>query len=266
MLDFDAKHIWELFLESKNPLGILYHYTSLHNVVDIVESDKFLLTFASGANERLTKGKKMFYLSTTRTPVGQYGYPYYKGNIQILIVLDSGKLSQKYKIVPIDYWGRQQFRKDEAEERVLSETDEIPASPYIKEIRIYIPEEYNLAERGESTLLRKLRDSRMPTKIWNNINGFITGRGKDVTNRYFKRYDEEFFERINWLSQDVPEKDVYYEWEGFKTDIHNNLRSKLPTYRKAFTELSRLIKKNKVNSLSDLILKKIKDSKQNHIK
>lgn len=260
MLDNDSLHIWELFLESKNPLGVLYHHTSLNNVVDIIESDKFYLTFASGANERLTKGKKMFYLSTTRTPVGEYGYPYYKGNIQVLIVLDSGKLAQRYKIVPIDYWGRQVFKKDEAEERVLSETDEIPASPYIKEIRIYIPEDYDLTQRNESYLLRKLRDSRMPVKVWDSLDKFITGRGKDVTDRYFKRYDEEFFNTIKWLSLDNPPKRDYYEWEGFKTDVHNNLKSKLPAYRNAFKQLSILIKKNNVKSLNELILKKIKQS------
>lgn len=261
MLDLDTQVIWKTFLESKNPLGILYHYTHLSNLADIVESDKFNLTFASGANEKLTKGKKMFYLSTTRTPVGEYAYPYYKNDIQILIVLDAGKLSRKYKIVPIDYWGRQEIKRDEAEERIVSEKDEIPASPYIKEVRIYIPENYDLSERNESRYFRLLIDSRIKIKIWDNLNYFLTGRGKEVTERYIcKRYDEEMFDGIKWLSSDIPPDNYYYDWKRFKKSIHNNLKSKIPIFRKAYQELANLIKKNKVRSLDELIKKKVKES------
>lgn len=117
--------------------SIYYHYT--YALSDILSSNVFELSNAllKPAEARfLPKGfDKPYYLSMSRNPSGSY-----KGNQ--LLVLDGDRLSQKYQIVPTNYWGTRVGPRSEMEDRLWSKEPIIPnAKSYIKEIHLHVPKE-----------------------------------------------------------------------------------------------------------------------------
>jgi hypothetical protein len=275
MFDIDGGLIYEkylLALESRAIGDTLYHKTELSYILDMLFENRINLTFSSGADEKYTKGKKFFYLSCARSMTSEYIYKYLnKDNFSSVLVLDGHKLSLNHQILPLDYWGPS-FGKDEMEDRVLSDKPSIEnAIDYIKEIRLYIPPDYNVFENEQmSSNIRNLRrfSKSVNIKIYDKLQNYILGKGSSIESRYYKDYNKDFRERLEWLSQDIPEElpyDYYEisEWSGFLTHIHNIKNDKNPENRKQLVLLQSLIKRNKVSGINELIKKKINDYKKN---
>lgn len=115
---------------------VVFHHTGLKNAADIVKADRFKLTptFKTKADsEASTKRRKLFFLSTARSRTGDY---HQRASVGVLFQLDGKKLSQRYAGAPVDYWGSS-WNKDEMEDRVYSDTNEIPAKAYITQIEIH---------------------------------------------------------------------------------------------------------------------------------
>lgn len=120
---------------------ILYHYTNLHALDNILSNNKFRLSSFVGTSSEMdhAKGGKYFYLSTTRHKLG--GYNLSPSDSGVMLVLDGRKLSQRYSGNPIDYWGADwnigKPEQKEAEDRIYHDKLYIEkASTYIKEIHI----------------------------------------------------------------------------------------------------------------------------------
>ena len=125
---------------------VLYHVTGTDKLVDILRQDRFVLAFASGANNPGKPNEHFYYMSAMRVPSGGY-----RGKGDVVLVLDGQKLGQRYKGSPMDYWGPE-WRKtadknqidrapyDEAEDRVWAREPIIPkAHQYIQEIHFVVP-------------------------------------------------------------------------------------------------------------------------------
>lgn len=127
----------KLFL-SLSATSVLYHLTSQTNAINILKTNEFQLKPADGTDseEDINTG---YYLSTTRSRVGSY-VTRNISNSSVLLVLDGTKFSHRYKIKPVDYWQvvdsspEMRTQSDETEDRVLSKTPKIKASPYIREV------------------------------------------------------------------------------------------------------------------------------------
>jgi len=155
---------------------IVYHLTNLGSLADIIDSNKFRLPLSSSTSAEVAMGvHKLFYMSLARNPSSGYISDKGEGNVilknQPLLVLDGAKLSQRYKIVPVEYWGVKNGRQGsgpnsrgkEQEDRLFSDQQFIPdAISYIKEIRIIL--DPKIDER-ESSRLRKLYLALSKTNI-----------------------------------------------------------------------------------------------------
>lgn len=104
---------------------IVYHATDYDSAVSIIESDRFKLTPAFSSKHEA--GSKMFYLSTTRSRIGEYR----RGDFIAMLKLDGRKLSERYKGGAFNYGGGKLFR-DELEDRLWSD------SPYLENAGSYI--------------------------------------------------------------------------------------------------------------------------------
>ena len=84
----------------------LYHYASIGPALKILQTKRFELSSATGnkAEEIWAKKGYEFYLSTTRSKVGDYHVRPYKSGV--MFNLDGRWLSQRYPVKPIDYWER----------------------------------------------------------------------------------------------------------------------------------------------------------------
>lgn len=122
---------------------ILYHSTSLYNVLSILKNNRLRLSPDLGAESEsgLRKKNKIYYMSFARSKMGDYHSPSeHAGNLSLL-VLDGRQLKQDgFSGAPVDYWGW--GNKDEMEDRLYSK------SPYIEDAAKYITEIHTFFKRG----------------------------------------------------------------------------------------------------------------------
>lgn len=132
--------IWEDEHIEEGATSVLYHYTSGRPALKILQTGEFELTSSYGnkSEEKITPPGYPYYMSTTRSKVGDY-HVRYPGSHAVMFVLDGNKIAQRYKVKPVDYWERMwasdesNQRTRESEDRVYSKTPTIPADS-IKEI------------------------------------------------------------------------------------------------------------------------------------
>lgn len=119
--------ITDILLESAS--NIVYHFTSYNNALKILKHNTLALSpfLAKEAERMVIDTTKLFYLSTARSKLGNYGQNNYS---MVAFVLDGRKLSQRYSAKAVDYWGTP--KTSEMEDRILSN------KPYIKDANQYI--------------------------------------------------------------------------------------------------------------------------------
>lgn len=127
-----------LILESLSET--VYHYTHLKKLLNILKTNKFNLTTSFGQDsDDLSTKNKNYYMSFTRSRIGQFHYPQYKSGSQaVILVIDGKKLSNTYEGKPVEYWQFGRQLKNEMEDRLFSNKPEIDnATSYIKEIHTF---------------------------------------------------------------------------------------------------------------------------------
>lgn len=110
----------------------LYHSTRLFNAAKILNSGYFVLAASTGtpSERQFQKPGKFYYLSTTRSKVGDYTLHNYHID-GVVFNLNGNWLNQHYTSAPVDYWERSWERSggtrtSEAEDRVYSTEPTIP--------------------------------------------------------------------------------------------------------------------------------------------
>ncbi|MDP3987022.1 MAG: hypothetical protein Q8P81_02235 [Nanoarchaeota archaeon] len=128
---------WKKFINEATS-DIAYHITSVDLLYKILKTDRFMTSIAKGRDSDEEQNKNRdYYLSLARSKMSKYFRN--PSSFQTIIVLDGQKLSQKYKIVPVDYWGPRFPDSDEMEDRVLVNSPYIEkASDYIQEIHVVV--------------------------------------------------------------------------------------------------------------------------------
>ena len=121
-------------------MSVLYHLTDITAAINIISKNRFELKPSEGtvAEDRLSSGA--YYMSTARST--QSSYMKSTGPYSVILKLDGAKLSQRYRIRSVDYWGsnegsnpasKLQHRQlsNEMEERVFSASPNIPSVKYV---------------------------------------------------------------------------------------------------------------------------------------
>jgi hypothetical protein len=132
---------------------ILYHFTYIRNLVNILKQNEFHASTNIGSPSDLNTSRgKFFFFSATRSRGGEGKVAGY-GRSPVKIVLDGKKLNQRYKGFPVDYWQYSSKESDwsdkadyinalkskELEDRIVLDKPTIPnASDYIIEIHVSI--------------------------------------------------------------------------------------------------------------------------------
>lgn len=223
----------EIESSTKTTAGIspvLYHITSLHNAVNILEEDRFNLRFAYSADDLSKPKNKLYFFSAMRVPSGGF-----REQGEVTLVLDGSKLSQKYKGSPVDYWG-ESFRKaaeesksdptryDETEDRIWNTDPTIPnASSYIKEIHCVFDRTGRYAgepifAKHQNERLRKLSEECIkkgtPLYIYSTYKDkYLLNKAKAKKLEDFNLVDPEMTEeQKEWYQEDLsrPKRRGYY--------------------------------------------------------
>jgi hypothetical protein len=104
-------------------VGNLYHFTSLENIKDIIKST-YLIPNDEGQISTSVRANMT---------IGDIGKNNTQGKNIVRITLDGNKISNKYKIRPLDYEG-----EDLGEEQIVTDGKNFPFLPYLKRIDLFI--------------------------------------------------------------------------------------------------------------------------------
>jgi len=166
--------------------SIVYHSTRLYSAAQILNDARFRLTASPGTKTELDlqKGNKPYYLSTTRSKVGDYTlHQFYKDGV--VFVLNGEWFNQRYKGAPVDYWGRNRSqgaglkgRYKEMEDRVYSNDPYIsfPKDPkeLINEIHIlYIPDNDTRRNQYMRIILTRAKQMSIPHYVYEDDAAFV---------------------------------------------------------------------------------------------
>jgi hypothetical protein len=173
--------------------SIVYHSTQLYNAAQILNDARFRLAVSSGTDtERaLQKGNKPYYLSTTRSKVGDYTlHQFYKDGV--VFVLNGEWFNHHYKGGPVDYWGHNskmwrgdiegqgglKGRYSEMEDRVFSDEPFIPLpknpKDLIKAVHIlFKPDNDTRRNQWMRMLLTKVKQMGIPHYVYEDDAAYV---------------------------------------------------------------------------------------------
>lgn len=192
------------FILNERLSSVLYHFTGISGLYQILESDSFKLKSSYGrAADDLHKSKK-FYLSCTRQRNGLLGY---SNKFPVRISLDGDLLNQRYEGGAVNYWGSTMGKQTyydkskydkidyhqlgtENEDRIFSDEPFIKdASKYIKRVDVLLRK--NASEFEFSCLYNILRKSKVV---------FIYDNEKDFN-----------YQTDNIINDSISNKSEYYD-------------------------------------------------------
>lgn len=165
------RHLLEALTRITSSLSdIVFHKTGTNKALEILRSNRFLLTLA-GESDSLHK--ELYFLSTTRSPVGDY-------DNNVTLKLDGRKLNNNHRGMPVDYWGRD-WKKDEMEDRLVSDKPIIrDACKYVLEVHVQFIPEVNGPEVRKLAIEAKKKE--IPVYIYEDENAYKTlNKNKAIT-------------------------------------------------------------------------------------
>lgn len=223
---------------------IIYHYTYLGNLMNILKTNKLNTSNNIGTTADAQKDKgRAFYFSTQRTK-GRTGYAYAHG-ANVALVLDGRKLMSRYKGFPTDYWNWSMNPKDysdknsyiqalqskEMEDRIVTDKPYIEnASDYIMEIHINLTRGHT--KKSELQRIQALaQQKQIPIYFYDDEQSYQlqnkkSAKSLDAIETDFRDEDEEDYQRGNrdfyWMFKELVPYifyDTRYEsqfWQLFK--------------------------------------------------
>lgn len=157
-----------------------YHFTSIESALKILSTERFNLTAAYGTKSEkdLQKKGKSFYLSTTRSKVGDYtiSNAWSQG---VVFTLNSDWFNARYVTKPVDYWtgsSMRMGRHSESEDRVMSDTPTIDFNgkirSVIKSCHIFVSPDQKRFVRDAVALYRECKKKNVPVFIYDDPKNF----------------------------------------------------------------------------------------------
>ena len=151
-----------------------FHATYLHNIINILETDKINLSSSLGTQAD-KKGDKFFFLSLSRTGSPKLAFGQ-RGSTLARIVFDGNKLNNNYKSIPVDYWGLKGMPNGDAfeyEDRLVTDKPVIDnVSRYI--LRIDIVTDYSEADVFRIKKVLALGSSKnIPINVYGSPNDMV---------------------------------------------------------------------------------------------
>jgi hypothetical protein len=172
----------EILLDESKQVGILYHFTPLKYLKDI------LLTQYLYPNDEEQ-------ISTSRRPnMSTRGFQDMKTSSIARIALDGDKISTKYKVRPFAFGGDEGDAEDLGEEQIVVDGKKFPFPPYLKRIDIFL----NKKEKVNNKIIELLEKANIPYKIY---------QGTPFSNVPYTQPKTGDPEDIN--IENIPKKEIY---------------------------------------------------------
>lgn len=171
---------------------VVYHFTHISSLQNILDEDKFNISTNIGSPADLNTSKgKFFFFSTTRSKKSGFT----KGNVKI--VLNGQKLNQRYKSFPMDYWNystnpkdwgdvennprdraayKQALQSKELEDRIVTDKPTIDnASKYILALHVLL-DDYTTSYTKKSSIIHMIntaKEKNLPMYFYDNKENWL---------------------------------------------------------------------------------------------
>ena len=260
---------------------IAYHFTYKMYLIPILKNNEIMFSTALGgvSDLKINRGKYN-YLSTTRSKNSGFK----RGNVKI--VLDGRKLNQKYKSIPVDYWGVGP-KGLEQEDRLISDKISIPNfSKYIIAIHVIASSVY---DDEAQTIMKLCKEMNIPLffyeneKDWLNQKNSIVLKQIDMKDYVYDFFNKDFnYDLASFIAYNNPyghEKIVEYlkddelikEFEEvLKKRTYNNYKYSAPYFDDTVNIVQNFINNMRTNKnskfLLSLLIKDMREHKVNNIK
>lgn len=257
---------------------VVYHFTSYGNAIKILKHNTIGLSpfLAKDVESKVINTKKLFYLSTARSKLGNYGQNNYS---MIAFVLDGRKLSQRYSAKAIDYWGVP--KSSEMEDRILSDRPYIKdASQYIKSVDVFFNADDFDDKIGVIKALKLAADAiNVEVRVFDTIARFNAGKNPiDLTNKlkdveawqsstYRDRsgdFIEPYLNAIKGINlDDEATQKLIYKIRNYPQDVERMLKADAHNANtseemKELATLSKRLKLRNIKEISEYLIKKYK--------
>lgn len=153
---------------------VLYHYISAHHAAEMITTGRIQFGIASGtkSDNDYQRGYP-YYLSCARVPYGEYAAG---ANVATQIEFNRNWFAQRFKIVPIDYWGKmgKVMNKFEYEDRILSKKPEVRIDPKqaIRAIHQLVKPGDDWGRRWIRKLVLAAKTNQIPVHVYTDKNAF----------------------------------------------------------------------------------------------
>ena len=241
---------------------IVYHFTYIHNLINILDENKFILSTNLGSDADLNTSKgKFYFFSTTRSKTKQYR------NSNVKIKLDGRKLQSKYKAFPIDYWNYSKNPKDWGNKndyiQSLSSTEDedriVLNKPYIDNAKSYILEISILIDKHDIENLKNKYDQLInlskDVKIfyYTDKKSFLIEDKRNIVNindiNFIKKDSEEEYKYVERFSLWRLASLLSYNDDEMKNRVVEVLSKKIPK-EDVLNTIDEKIKNDKYNYFS----------------
>lgn len=160
-----------MFTESVS--SIVYHFTSLRKAYNIIVQGEFRLspTFIHPSNVETRFSKNYYYLSTTRSKLGNFHQSEHMG---AMFKLDGDKINRNHKGIAVDYYADLGGSK-EMEDRIISNKSTLPFKNNVLSIDILLSEEYmtDIDARIAFFIYVYGKKNGIPVLVYTNRRAFI---------------------------------------------------------------------------------------------
>ena len=210
--------------------SIVYHFTRLYSAAQILNDGRFRLAASSGTGSELAlqKGNNPYYLSTTRSKVGDYTlHNFYKDGV--VFVLNGDWFNYNYKGGPVNYWAGSKLtssdtglkgRYSEMEDRVFSDEPYIPLPKDPKELIkavhiLYKPDDDTRRNQYMRILLTKTKQMGIPHYVYEDDAAFVlqdTRKAIPITSEFIANLANPEIKKIGTGGPDRMKSDYLKGW------------------------------------------------------
>lgn len=222
---------------------VVYHYTRIYNLVNILKTNKINLSpsYGIGADQSLNYNK-LYSLSLTTARNSATGYhstgkneKNAKGKIRL--EMNGRELNYNYKSKHVDYWQYPRTKEitqmsgsyDEMEERIITDKNQIsPANRYISAIEIYVDERQFKTYHEIEQLAKNLN---IPCYFYDNGKDFNFSIKKNAI-KLPDTYDETDEYNPNYTEEELEHRTLIYikRIAGIISYKDDNIKNKILKY------------------------------------
>jgi len=172
LFDLYNSLLQEQLLLVESLTDIVYHFTGVENLINILNKNQFLASTALGHGRDFEKNEGyLYYFSTTRSK--STGFNTRNARLK----LDGSLLNQRYKSIPVDWFynkGGNTTRWTEMEDRIVLNKPSIDnAMNYITEISVSLEHYKGYQKKDILYIINQCKYNKIPLYFYGTIKDFL---------------------------------------------------------------------------------------------